>query len=111
RLATAGSEGAVRVWDPASGQELFRLAGHRGAVLSVAFSPDGGRLATGGDDKTVRLWESTEGKELLVLDEPGTVAAVAFSPDGRWLAAAGGDLFIRGKKYVALRKTLIPAKP
>ena len=108
RLATASSDGIVRIWAPSGGKELFRLVGHRSAVLSVAFSPDGKRLATGGDDKTLRLWESTEGKELFVLDEPEVVSAVAFSPDGRWLASAGGTVFRIGKKYITLRKADFP---
>src|SRR5262249_61865104 len=31
----------VRVWGPLTGTRLHTLAGHRGAVASLAFSPDG----------------------------------------------------------------------
>jgi len=48
----------VKVWDVASGQETLTLKGHRGPVLSVAFTSDGRRLVSGSDDETVRIWDA-----------------------------------------------------
>ena len=48
RLASAGEDGTVRLWDPATGAEQATLTGHAGAVDAVAFSPDGRRLASAG---------------------------------------------------------------
>ena len=67
RLASAGDDGTVRLWDPATGAELAALTGHAGSVTAVAFSPDGRRLASAGYDGTVRLWDPATGAELAAL--------------------------------------------
>jgi eukaryotic-like serine/threonine-protein kinase len=95
RLATAGADGTVRVWDVASGKGLRVLSGHRGEVWGVAFSPDGTRLASAGRDGTVRVWGVAAGRELHVFrGHVGPVRAVAYSPDGSRLASAdeGGTI-------------------
>jgi hypothetical protein len=92
RLATAGWDQTVRIWDSATGKELLALKGHAGPVRSVAFSTDGQRLASGSDDKTVRIWDSATGKELFAFKgHAGWLSAVAFSPDGQRLASANQD--------------------
>jgi hypothetical protein len=58
RLASAGNDGTVRIWDTATGRETATLRGHQGNVMSVAFAPDGRRLASAGYDRTVRIWDA-----------------------------------------------------
>jgi WD40 repeat protein/tRNA A-37 threonylcarbamoyl transferase component Bud32 len=58
RLASAGDDLAVRLWDEA-GQELLALRGHTETLRAVAFSPDGHRLASASDDGTVKVWDGT----------------------------------------------------
>ncbi len=95
-IASAGNDGAVRLWDVAGGREVLCLQGHTDRAKSVAFSPDGRRIASASEDGTVRLWDIAGGTEVLVfrhhLDQ---VYGVAFSPDGLRIASASEDGTVR----------------
>lgn len=79
-------ENAVSLWDTSNGKHLGTLAGHKQAIWSVAFSPDGKTLATSSVDGTLRLWNVASRRELLSIEEPGTnLSNLRFSPDGNYL--------------------------
>jgi WD40 repeat protein len=61
-LASAGSDGVIRLWDVATGKNTATLKGHTGSVRSIAFSPDGKALASCSTDKSIRLWDLAGGK-------------------------------------------------
>jgi WD40 repeat protein len=58
RLASAGADQTVRIWNPSRGREVLAPPGAGGRVHGVAFSPDGGRLAATTADGIVRVWEA-----------------------------------------------------
>jgi eukaryotic-like serine/threonine-protein kinase len=89
RLATAGADGAVRLWDIASWRSLATFHGHTQSVTCVVFDPLGGRLASASSDQTAKVWNSSAGREALVWRGRGPVVRLAFFPDGRRLVLGG----------------------
>src|SRR5262249_22714528 len=97
RLATAGFDRTIRLWDAATGQETLTIHGHPDGVNDVAFSPDGQRLISVSYDHTLRIWDATDLTSepptgpVLTLSGQHHMLGVAFSPDGQRLAGASQD--------------------
>ncbi len=100
RVASAGSDGTVRIWEPAriGSEAVSVLRGHEGEVMSVAFHPDGKRVASGGADRRVRIWDTSTGRELASFPAAThRINALAYNPDRgatgrRRPRPLGGDL-------------------
>jgi WD40 repeat protein len=86
-LATASDDGAVRLWDPRTGQQAS-LTGPTNGVNAVAFSPDATLLATASGDGTILLWDPTQRTPCSRLRLDGPVRALHWGIDG--IAAGSG---------------------
>jgi WD40 repeat protein len=96
RIATCGKNGTVKVWDAATGAELFDCKGHTQKVYSLAFSPDGRSLATAGEDGALKVYDADTGREKFTGQGHGSdVYNVAYSPDGQVLASCSLDDTVR----------------
>src|SRR5262249_22765924 len=100
RLATAGADGFVRLWDLPKRHLLARLRISRkgSAVQAIVFSPDGLKLAAESWG-AVHLWDAKQGKDLRrqlkVTAQEYFPTAIAFRPHGGRLVWAVEDEVLR----------------
>lgn len=95
-LATAHSNGQVRLWDVATGEERRALSpapAPHGLASALAYAADGRSLAAYHSDGMVRLWERISGRERrsFKLSRPAFHLSLALSTDSRLVAAGSAD--------------------
>ena len=110
RLLASGDTGfgqawALRIWEMATGKEVFEFHGHDCRVTVAGWSPDGCFVASAVDShfpgyrdprvkqtNTVRLWNALAGTELAVFDNlAADVKSLTISPDNTLLVAGLRD--------------------
>lgn len=111
QILTGSMDRYVRLWDTASGRAVLSIE-TPGAILRVAFGPDGTRAVSSSaditagrnhpvteQDRAVRVWDLATGQQIQEFKpSSGFVRAVAFSPDGEhvlsgtWNSTDGGTL-------------------
>jgi WD40 repeat protein len=88
RIATAGMDGQVILWDAADGHQIAVLQASSKAVCSLASGHRGRYLAAAGEDDAVSVWEVTADGAIQVLKE-NAGNRVAVARDVARVAAAG----------------------
>jgi hypothetical protein len=121
-LATAGSDGKVRLWSAADGSPARQLDGHQADVYRCAFHPDGKSLVSGDLLGVVKHWDLASGQAVRDLDasslhtrgndfdfiaDVGGVRRMVFDRGGMQLACAGmtaatSNGFCAGKQAAVL---------
>jgi WD40 repeat protein len=94
-LATAATNGIVRVWRVPSGEVAHDLHPHISVVSDVAFSHDGRWLVTAGPTKAAVLRTSTGERLLLLRGHKQAFTSIAFSPHGLRILTGGEDGSVR----------------
>ena len=80
RLVSCSHDATVRVWDVASGKEVFTLQHHE-CVYGVALTPDEAHVVSSTD--SVSVWSMTTGEKVAEIRAHCTLDRLAVSPDGR----------------------------
>src|SRR5690606_14815171 len=91
-LATAGDDGAIQIWDLATGGLARTLGGHQAPVLELRTDGAGRRLLSAGQDGTVRVWDPATGAEEHSFPSGGRGWGGDISGDGERVVVARGDL-------------------
>ncbi|MFP6763744.1 MAG: c-type cytochrome domain-containing protein [Planctomycetaceae bacterium] len=96
RLATAGADRAIRVYDMATQEQQLIIEDHADWVMDIAWSPDGSKMASGSRDKTSKVFDAKTGDSLVTFNGHGQpVYGVGFSPDSKLVVTSGSDKNIR----------------
>jgi WD40 repeat protein len=97
RFACGSMDGAIRVWDVATGEEEkpnFQDGANH--IWGTLFSPDGKRIVTGAEEGPVKVWDVADRKELKTLGRHKDGATfLAFNAAGTRLATAGVDGLVK----------------
>ena len=94
-LASAGTDGQVRLWSAATGAPLGELL-HPAAVTAIAFAPGGASIFTACEDGLVRRFRLEDRAEAVAMrGHEGAVRSLALSPGGGSIASGGADGTVR----------------
>ena len=95
RLAVAGKNTGINLWDAGSGK-LLRTLATENSVWSLRFSPDGRRLASAGWTSGVSVWNlEDDSPPQKISGHRLNVWSAVFSPDGAMIATTGSDQTVR----------------
>ncbi|GAB4176146.1 MAG: NB-ARC domain-containing protein [Coleofasciculaceae cyanobacterium] len=91
-LATAGTDGQIRIWQVSDGKQIMAWQAHGDWIRSVMFSHDGKMIASGSNDRTIRIWDSQTGDCLKILrGHKDWVWSVNFVLGSHLLVSASSD--------------------
>jgi WD40 repeat protein len=109
KVAIGSSDGTVGVWNLSRKERVAEWKAHNGAVVGVAFMPDGSRLVTVTFGEA-SVWDLASPHEVVTLRRVSSGGwSVAVSPDGQRIAIGTGDGQIKiwspttGQELIALR--------
>jgi len=81
-FAVGYADGSIRLWDAQAGTTILTFNGHKSAVTTLAFDPNGLSLASGSQDTELILWDVVAEAGLFRLSgHRNAITQVAFVPE------------------------------
>lgn len=93
-VLSGGEDGALIVWDAATGAEMRRLDGHEAGVTSVVLNADGSRVLSTAQNGTATVWDVESGDTLATFTADGEGIAFfsgAINADGTQVLTGDGN--------------------
>jgi WD40 repeat protein len=92
KVAVGCADNTVRVFETATGKELYKISAHENWVLGTAFGIDSKRLVSVGRDRAAKLIDASAGQFLENVNQMhGELAAVARHPTADEIVIGGED--------------------
>ncbi len=94
KLASAGADKTVRIWDAATGALLQTLDKNYGAVRAIKWINDQ-MILSGGDDATLRGWRISDGAMMFEQDtEHNAIFSLEYNPVNQRVFVGSMDGYI-----------------
>lgn len=91
QIASGYEDGAIRIWDATSGEEMAQLVGHEVTVKVLAWNPSQNRLASGDINGRVIIWDAQAGQPLFTLEHGGEIFSIQWNRAGTQLLVSSDD--------------------
>lgn len=92
RIAVAGPQKVIRVYDSSTGEKIFELKKHTDWIYALRFSPDGVLLASGDRSNGLVVWEAQTGNLYAdLLGHRDAVTSLDFRADSNVLMSSSLD--------------------
>jgi WD40 repeat protein len=91
-LVIGRKDGSMSLLKWRSGEEIMRIAAHRGTICHIEADAAARRMVTGSADETVGLWDVVTGQQIRRFGgHHGAVTHTRFTPDAAYIISVSGD--------------------